>query len=101
MAAVAWTPLAKSELEDILYYIAIQDRRPMTGERIYYSIRDAVEDHLGKAVPGHRHTALPKGWLYFKFKRWMIVYQPTDDGLVVHRIVDASRDLPNLFLESD
>lgn len=100
MARATWTPLAKSELDDILYHIAVTDRRPLTGERIYFAIRDAVENHLHSGIPGHEYPALPVGWLYLKFKRWMIAYEPTDDGLIVHRIVDAARDLPSIFREA-
>ncbi len=50
-----WTPLAEAELDDILYYIAYQDRRPETGERIYYQIRDTVNNHAHQQLPGRVH----------------------------------------------
>jgi hypothetical protein len=29
--------------------------------------------------------------------RWLIAYEPIDAGVVVHRVVDAVRDLPEQF----
>jgi plasmid stabilization system protein ParE len=39
MAQVRWTPISEADLDDILYYIAVVDRRPETGERIYYELK--------------------------------------------------------------
>ena len=38
MPKVLWTPIAESDLDDILFYIAYVDRNPRTGERIYREI---------------------------------------------------------------
>ena len=35
--------------------------------------------------------------LYLKHKRWLIAYEPSDDGIIIQRIVDAVRDLPTQF----
>jgi plasmid stabilization system protein ParE len=94
MPGVVWTPVAESDLDDILFYISLVDRRPATGERIYYEIRDRVVEHDAKQLVGHRHPHAPEGWLYLKYKRWLIFYQPRDDGIDVMRVVDAVRDLP-------
>jgi len=44
MSRALWTPVAESDLDDILFYIACVDRRPLTGERLYYEIRDRVTE---------------------------------------------------------
>jgi plasmid stabilization system protein ParE len=94
MKQVIWTPVAESDLDDILFYIAIVDRNPATGEKIYYEIRDRVFEHVQKSLPGHLHPDAPKGWLYLKHKRWLVFYQPLSDGIEVMRVIDAARDLP-------
>jgi Arc/MetJ-type ribon-helix-helix transcriptional regulator len=38
MARAQWTPVAKSHLDDNIFYIAFIDRRPDTGERLYHEI---------------------------------------------------------------
>ena len=94
MAGVVWTPVAESDLDDILFYISLVDRRPATGERIYYEIRDRVAEHAAKQLPGQRHPQAPEGWLYVRHKRWLIFYQSHEDGIEIMRVVDAVRDLP-------
>jgi plasmid stabilization system protein ParE len=95
MSGVVWTPVAESDLDDILFYISLVDGRPSTGERIYYEIRERVVEHDAKHLVGHRHPHAPEGWLYLKHKRWLVFYQPLDDGIEVMRVVDAVRDLPH------
>ena len=97
MAHVVWTPVAESDLDDILFYISLVDRRPLTGEKIYREIRDRVEEQAAKQLHGQRHPQAPEGWLYFKHKRWLVFYQPHTDGIEVLRVVDAVRDLPRQF----
>ena len=97
MSSAIWTPLAKRELDDILYHIAVEDRRPETGERIYFEIRDAVNDYVRIGYPKRRHPALPDHWSYLMHKRWLIAFEPLADGIIVHRVVDASRDLHKQF----
>ena len=97
MARAVWTPVAESDLDDILFYISMVARRPTTGERISYEIRDRVSDHAAKQLPGQRHAQAPEGWLYFRHKRWLIFYQPHQQGIEVLRIIDGVRDLPQQF----
>jgi toxin ParE1/3/4 len=94
MPQVIWTPIAESDLDDILFYIAFADRNPATGERIYYEIRDRVVEHVEKRLPGHKHPDAPTGWLYLRHKRWLLFYQPIPDGIEVMRVIDAARDMP-------
>jgi plasmid stabilization system protein ParE len=52
MARVIWRPVAESDLDDILFYIAVVDRSPTTGEPIYSEIRDKLYDHVQKSCRG-------------------------------------------------
>ena len=94
MASVVWTPIAESDLEDILYYISVIARSPVTGEKIYCEIRDRVTELAEKRIQGQRHADALDGWLYVRHKRWLVFYQPLDDGIEVLRVVDGVRDLP-------
>lgn len=94
MGQVIWTPIAESDLDDILFYIAVKDRRPQTAIDIYFGIRDAIETRFANEVTGHRHPIAPEGWFYYQFKRWLIFYQTHPDGIEVMRVVDGVRDLP-------
>jgi plasmid stabilization system protein ParE len=99
MSQVHWTPVAQSDLDDILYYVARVDRKPATGEQIFFEIRDAVAEHAEKRRPGHRHPEAPQGWLYLKHKRWLVFYRSDARGIEVMRVIDAVRDLPRSFRE--
>lgn len=94
MAQVLWTPIAESDLDDILFYIAFIDRRPLTGERLYYEIRERIAEHAEKGLPGNEYPHAPPGWRYLKHKRWLIFYQTHPEGIEVMRVVDGVRDLP-------
>jgi len=94
MPHAVWTPLAESELDDLLFYIAHQDGRPETGEKIFYEIRDAVDKHAQSQLSGREHPDAPEKWRYIQCKRWLIFYQPHPSGIEIMRVIDAVRDLP-------
>jgi plasmid stabilization system protein ParE len=97
MRAVIWTPAAEGDLEEILYYIGVSAGRPSTAKRLGDEIRLAVDHHQTIGAPDRRHPDLPAAWSYLIFKRWIIAYELTGDEMIVHRVVDASRDLPTQF----
>jgi plasmid stabilization system protein ParE len=88
------TPIAESELDDILFYISIRDGRPEIGEQNYYAIRDLAEEFGLSDAPRFRHPAGPPDWFYFRHKRWLIFYRLHTEGIEVMRVIDGSRDLP-------
>ena len=94
-----WSDLAKAELDEVIYFIGVTRRRPETAIRLYFEIRDAVNDFFQRGKRGHAHPALPAGWLYVKIKRWLVAYETIDGEEIIHRIVDASRDLEKVFEE--
>ncbi len=94
MARAVWTPVAENDLEEILFQIRVVDNRPLTARRNGEAIHLAVNDRAATDVPGQVHPAAPPGWVYFRFKRWLIFYQPHPQGIEVLRIIDGVRDLP-------
>lgn len=99
MARVLWTPVAQSELEDILFYIRVADGRPMTARRIGEQLVAEIDRYAATPNIGSQYPVAPEGWLYLKFKRWLIFYQCISDGIEIMRVVDAVRDLPSRFNE--
>lgn len=97
MARALWTPRAAEELDDILFYIAVRDRRPATGEQIYFEIRQLADDFASPDAVRHRLSGAPSGWFYIRHKRWLIFYQLHAEGIEVMRVIDGSRDLPAIF----
>ena len=97
MPRAVWTPFAESELEDIIVYIAVEDRRPLTAERIYAEFRDKAYEVANNPNVGHKHPDFPENIFYVRHKRWIVVYAPHAEGIEVLRVLDSMRDLPNLF----
>lgn len=59
MARAVWTPLAESEVEEILFYIRIVDGRPETARRIGVDIRDCADRQAANYLSGQRHPDAP------------------------------------------
>lgn len=97
MRQTVWTPIAELELDDLLYYIAVIDRRPETADRIYFEIRDLANHQANSRFAGHRHPEAPGNWRYIRHKRWLIFFQEHPEGIEVMRVIDSVRDLPKQF----
>ncbi len=60
---------------------------------------ELIEKYAQGLATGHKHAAAPDNWLYCQFKRWLIFYQPRQQGIKIMRIIDGARDLPQQFGE--
>jgi plasmid stabilization system protein ParE len=97
MPRALWTPTAERELEDIVYYIAVEGERPETAARIAKELHDRADSCARNPVMGHRHPDFPNDWYYVLHKRWLILYRPNKEDVDILRVVDAARDLPNVI----
>ncbi|MCL4204307.1 MAG: type II toxin-antitoxin system RelE/ParE family toxin [Pirellulaceae bacterium] len=97
MARAEWTSTAEDELTEIAYWIAVEAGRPGTARSIVEEIQQKADFYAANPKLGQRHPDFPDGWLYFRHKRWIVVYRPKNDGVDILRVVDASRDFPRLF----
>jgi toxin ParE1/3/4 len=97
MSLAIWSPEATNELEEVAFYIAVQDGRPAIADRIVHDVHQlcnliATQPEMGAARPefgvGCRACS-------FK-KRWMILYRKSDRGIEVLRFVDGKRDFDKL-----
>lgn len=97
MANVKWTPKAVDDMEDILFYVAIEQHRPESARS--FALEFDLEAKRAASSPdlGGRHPSAPGNWRYWKCKRWLIFYQTTEDGIEVMRVLDPARDFPSLF----
>ena len=46
---------------------------------------------------GSLHEDLPDGYRFFVHKRYVIVYEELEDGIIVQLVVDSARDWARLF----
>ena len=97
MSRVERTPAAEQDLRDIGYYIGVEQHRPSTAEAILREIDAQCRTYSTKPLMGTPRPDLGQGYRVIHHKRWVIIYQPIDDGIEVLRIVDGARDYPSLF----
>jgi len=94
---VQWTPTAEKDLEEIAYYIAVEDGRPSVADRLIDAIVRKCEQYSNQPVMGSLESDLGENLRSFSHKRYVVIYRPTDDGIEIMRVVDGSRDYPRLF----
>ena len=93
-----WSPEAARDIEEIAFYIAIDDGRPATADEVVRGIDElckliASQPEMGESRPefGYDCRVFP-----YK-KRWVALYRPVENGIQVLRVVDGSRDFDRLF----
>ena len=101
MPEALWTPFAEAELEDILYYLAVEDKQPVRAERIAVEIRERATRVASTQAIWQRHPDLPPSWYYSLHKRWIIVFRERVKGIEVLRVIDGARDFTRLFGDND
>ena len=97
MSRVQWTPVAERDLDDIFDYIAEISHRPQTAAQILRDINEKATQYARQSGMGSRRSDLPEHFRFFVHKRYVVVYEPLDDGIRVHGVVDGARDWPRLF----
>jgi hypothetical protein len=80
MARAHWTALAELDLEEILYYIAVESGRPLTAGRIGQLVRETCDKLAASPMLGEA-----------------IIYRPSDRGIDVIGVVDGARDFGDYF----
>jgi len=102
MKQAEWTPLARNDLGEILYHIAVEDGRPETAEQLAAEIQKRCDEYsqayVDGSVLGGARPEFGIGYRVFSHKRWVIVFRPLDDrGIEIMRVLDSSRDYGKLF----
>jgi plasmid stabilization system protein ParE len=94
---VLWSVKAEADLEEIVFYIAVKDGRPIVTEQIAEGLREVSMELAINPGIGQREPRLGATCRRFTFKRWVILYRPTEKGIAVLRNVDSARDFDRLF----
>lgn len=97
MTSALWTPRAEAELEDIAFYIAVRDARPAVALKLIDEIFIKSQQYANQPLMGTIYLALGSRFRIFCHTRYVIVYEPIDEGIIVHRVVDGTRDFRRLF----
>ncbi len=97
MPTLELTDRARDDLLRIGEYIGEQQHRRSTAKRVIQGIsktcrRYARDPHIGQSAP-ELGIDLRLGI----YQRWVIIYEPVEQGIRVLRIVDGARDYSKLF----
>jgi toxin ParE1/3/4 len=97
MSHAKWTSRAVRDIEDIAFFIAVNDGRPDTAKQIVVELKERAEFYAKQPSLGQARPDLVEGIFCGRHKRWLIFYEPSRNGIIVHRVIDGSRDYPRLF----
>jgi plasmid stabilization system protein ParE len=89
------TELADEDLRAIAFQIGVESGRPQAADQIIDELLDCC-DRLGQLAPsvqaGTLRPDLGAGVRLFAHRRWVVIFRYLDDGALILRIVDGSRD---------
>lgn len=95
-----FTELADQDLQDISYYIALDNEE--AAQRVYKSILDTCAMVAEMPNIGRRPMHVEDQRILFvtveKFKRYLVFYRKCSvDDVLILRVIHGARDLPALF----
>ena len=97
MPRIERTLAAEHDLQEIGYYIAREQHRPATGEKILRQIDDKCKAYADQPEMGTARPDLGSSYRVFHHQRWVVIYRPIQSGIEILRVVDGARDYPSLF----
>lgn len=101
MAVARWTSLARDDLKKIGLYIGREQARPSVAARVMRDLKSKCDEYSAAfangSVLGSCAEELGDNCRVFSLKRWVVVFEPSGEGIEVLRVFDGSRDYPRLF----
>ncbi len=97
MPQAHWTPQAERDLEEIVYYIGVEQNRRDTARKIAREFHEKCDLRATMPLGGTARNDLGENYRIFSHMRWVVVFRPYQDGIEVLRIFDGARDYTRLF----
>ena len=95
MPTLIVSPLAEEDLEEIWNFIAERDVE--AADRLIDEITSRFDHLLAYPEAGRARHELLVNLRSLPVKRYVIFYQPTDDGVEIFRVLHGSRDVQGEF----
>ena len=95
MPTLIVSPLAEEDLEEIWSFVAERDVE--AADRLVDEITGRFDHLLAYPEAGRARHELLVNLRSLPVKRYVIFYQPTDDGVEVFRVLHGSRHVQNEF----
>lgn len=97
MAIVELSPFAKSDLEDIIIYVA--EYNLLSAQKLVKELHQkfgvlAENSKLGVSC---EHYLI--GMRRFPYKNYLIFYFPLENGIEIYRVIHGARDIDEMFDE--
>lgn len=95
MPTLIVSPLAEEDLEEIWSFVAERDAE--AADRLIDEITGRFDHLLAYPEAGRARHELLVNLRSLPVKRYVIFYQPTDDGVEIFRVLHGSRDVQSEF----
>ena len=95
MPTLIVSPLAEEDLEEIWSFVAERDVE--AADRLIDEITGRFDHLLAYPEAGRARHELLVNLRSLPVKRYVIFYQPTDDGVEIFRVLHGSRDIQSEF----
>ena len=95
MPTLIVSPLAEEDLEEIWSFVAERDVE--VADRLMDEITGRFDHLLAYPEAGRARHELLVNLRSLPVKRYVIFYQPTDDGVEIFRVLHGSRDVQSEF----
>lgn len=95
MSTLIVSPLAEEDLEEIWSFVAERDVE--AADRLIDEITGRFDHLLAYPEAGRARHELLVNLRSLPVKRYVIFYQPTDDGVEIFRVLHGSRDVQSEF----
>ena len=89
------TEAAERDLRDIAFYVAFNDHRPQTADRIIDELITQADNLARLSKSSQMGTSCPElgdRVRLFSHKRWVIIFRYEPHGIDVLRFADSSQD---------
>lgn len=100
MRHVRQTRQARRSLREIGRYIAEQSGSLTIAEKFLDRIADKAARYAGAPMLGDSRDDLGPNVRCFYVKRYVVLYLPRSDGILILLVIHSARDIPTVFRET-
>ena len=95
MAKIKFSETSRNDIESIWQYIA--ENNPQAANNFLLQLKDKFELLANTPKIGRLRQDVMLELRSFPYKKYVIFYFPTDEGIEIFRVVHGSRDIETLF----
>lgn len=97
MACVLQTPEARNDVKEIARYLAHEQHRRRAAEGFVQKLNRKARLYAEHPLMGAARPDLGADYRCFVHQRWVAIYRPLEDGILILRVVDGARDFGAIF----